>query len=139
MAHFITEACIGCTICAMNCPVLAIEGVKKERHTVNPLRCVDCGVCGRSCPSHAIQDAYGDTAHKVPRAEWSKPTFDEDGCSACSICIDICSWDCIALTRPKAKGDTRVHAYLSDEKHCVGCALCANACPLKVIEMVQGG
>lgn len=46
---------IGCTICAKNCPVGAIEGALKEKHKVDPAKCVGCGICATKCPKKAIE------------------------------------------------------------------------------------
>lgn len=43
----IVDAYIGCTICAKNCPVMAIGGAVKSKHTIRKKRCIDCSVCGR--------------------------------------------------------------------------------------------
>lgn len=138
MAYFIGEQCTGCTACSAVCPVKAISGERKQRHSINARRCIECGVCGRICPRGTILDTDGRAAASVPRAQWKKPVFDTPSCSACSICLDICRFKCIDLTRPQYSGDLNVHACLKDPKKCVGCGMCADACPLKVIKM-EGG
>jgi len=138
MAYFITENCIGCTLCAKNCPVQAIEGTVKQRHVVSPKRCIECGVCGNVCNVGAILNTNGETAVKIPKVEWKKPVFDTELCSACAICVKACGKDCLKISLPKFKGDIKVFAYLENEKKCVGCSQCATYCPLHAITMKGG-
>ena len=138
MAYFITEDCIGCTLCAKSCPVEAIEGKLKERHIVNPKRCVECGVCGNVCNKEAILNSKGEKAVKIPKAEWKKPVVDKELCSACAICVHACGKDCLAISLPEFRGDIKVFAYLANEKQCVACGLCASYCPLHAITMKGG-
>lgn len=135
MAHFITEDCIGCTLCKRNCPVKAISGEVKQRHVINSARCVDCGVCGRVCAKGAIKDQNGETVAKLAKEEWLKPVMDTDACSACAFCVEICGKDCLKISLPQFKGDLKVFAYLDNTTGCVGCGMCAGACPLHAITM----
>jgi NADH:ubiquinone oxidoreductase subunit F (NADH-binding)/(2Fe-2S) ferredoxin len=48
------ETCIGCTRCARNCPVDAIEGAPREIHEIDPEICIRCGICAQVCPVSAI-------------------------------------------------------------------------------------
>lgn len=133
MSYTITDACIGCTICAKNCPVMAINGAVKSRHTINEKRCIDCGVCGRVCPKGAVQDCKGSPVAKIPKEQWQKPIVDAELCCACSICVDVCRFGCLQITYPRFKGDLKVNAQLVTPQKCVGCGLCVSLCPLGAI------
>jgi NAD-dependent dihydropyrimidine dehydrogenase PreA subunit len=50
----IPEKCIGCSICARNCPVDCIAGKPKEKYVIDQERCIKCGVCEQKCPKDAI-------------------------------------------------------------------------------------
>jgi len=54
MEYFITDKCIGCTICAKNCPTKCISGERKALHVIDQERCIKCGVCHAKCPVQAI-------------------------------------------------------------------------------------
>lgn len=54
MAHRITDDCIGCGLCATNCPVSAITGDFKDKPNIDEALCIDCGLCKSNCPRDAI-------------------------------------------------------------------------------------
>lgn len=46
--------CKGCTLCARNCPIDAIEGQVKVAHSIDTSKCVKCGTCIDKCRFGAI-------------------------------------------------------------------------------------
>ena len=54
--YTITDKCIGCTKCARNCPVKAISGSPRQKHTIDTTKCIKCGACKAGCPVNAIKE-----------------------------------------------------------------------------------
>ena len=135
MPYSITSDCIGCTLCARNCPVLAIDGALKAQHKINIRRCVSCGVCGRVCQKGAVLDGHGVRCTPVPRGEWEKPVVDRTLCTACAMCVSVCRAEALKIAPPSYHGDIHVYAVLDAPKKCVSCGLCARECPLHAITM----
>ncbi len=50
----VPEKCIGCTVCAKNCPASCISGEPKKAHEIDSKKCIKCGVCFSKCPVKAI-------------------------------------------------------------------------------------
>lgn len=48
------EKCKGCSKCARNCPVSAIDGQLKSPYTIDQSKCIKCGACLDNCPFGAI-------------------------------------------------------------------------------------
>jgi NADH:ubiquinone oxidoreductase subunit F (NADH-binding)/(2Fe-2S) ferredoxin len=54
ITYKINDNCVGCTLCARNCPVACISGERKEKHVIDQSKCIKCGVCYQACKFHAI-------------------------------------------------------------------------------------
>lgn len=52
--EIVPDLCRGCTKCARNCPVGAIEGSVKQVHKIDTTKCIKCGACIDNCPFKAI-------------------------------------------------------------------------------------
>jgi len=55
MIHYeITDDCIGCTLCAQDCPVSAIAFTPHEKHVIDNELCIKCDGCRQVCPENAV-------------------------------------------------------------------------------------
>ncbi|MBR4523751.1 MAG: NADH-quinone oxidoreductase subunit NuoF, partial [Kiritimatiellae bacterium] len=46
--------CKGCTMCARNCPAVAISGSIRQPHEIDQVKCLKCGACMSNCKFGAI-------------------------------------------------------------------------------------
>ncbi len=51
----ITDDCKGCTLCSRKCPVNAITGDKKQKHSIDQSKCIKCQQCYTACRFNAIK------------------------------------------------------------------------------------
>ena len=49
------DICVGCTLCAKECPTNAITGEKKEPHNIAQQDCTKCGTCRTTCKFGAVE------------------------------------------------------------------------------------
>jgi heterodisulfide reductase subunit A len=64
------------------------------------------------------------------RTESSIAVVNEEFCSGCKVCVQLCKYDAIKIDEKKGKQVASV-----SEVTCMGCGVCASACPTKSITL----
>lgn len=67
-----------------------------------------------------------------------KPQIDAQACAGCSVCVESCPMDALAIEGPKFRGDIHTAAQLTAVERCIGCGICADSCPIRAISMTEG-
>ncbi len=74
MVAFVNEdLCIGCCRCFQQCPVDAMLGAPKQKHTVIAGFCDGCGKCVKDCPTECVE--MRPIEPTVQTWYWPKPTL----------------------------------------------------------------
>ena len=129
MPHFITDKCIGCSVCEVKCPTNTIWGTARGLYYIHPERCIDCSVCGIYCPVDAIQNQHGDFIPRVKPKEIPKAEVIKELCTGCEFCVDICPFECIKMIDPNDETVANHYKIAFVEKNkCVACRLCESVC-----------
>lgn len=145
MAFSITTACIGCTNCVRVCPVHAIEGRLKAKHTIRRDLCIECGACGRVCPVSAVVGAYDRPVGRVAKEHWERPLFSYEYCAVCEKCVEHCPTGALTMVRAgvadqlnnkqSSAGQTLLPVLTAPEK-CVSCGWCVEYCAFHAIVLI---
>ena len=138
MAYFILEEkCVGCTLCAKECPMSIIEGEQKEPFRIfAPTECIDCSLCAWVCPAEAIQNQHGQIPPKLKASERPVAWINEEGCTGCEVCMESCPVDAIDKVDPINADDLSPTGVCRvDYDTCISCSLCAIMCPWETISM----
>lgn len=65
------------------------------------------------------------------------PVVNREACAGCSVCVENCPMNCLAIEPPKFHGDIHTIAILLRAEQCTGCGICAKNCPIRAIEMKE--
>ena len=141
--------CVGCGTCMLTCPQEAItrtpavveDGKLKTKPImdIDPEKCVFCGECVALCPTRALRQTVNGE-EKLPVWEYDVfpalirkvdvdvSMFGPEGAVACEEC---CPTEVIHVTaETSAAGEvTAVLEVSVDEKGCIYCRQCEDACP----------
>ncbi len=66
-----------------------------------------------------------------------KPSFDCALCMACRICVQSCPFSCLEADRTDVDRYRKAYPVLARPEDCTGCGICAAACPVDAISMVE--
>jgi pyruvate ferredoxin oxidoreductase delta subunit len=79
--------------------------------------------------TEGMQIYEGGTSKQFKTGEWTniKPTFIEEKCKQCLLCVPVCPDSSIPVENYKRLD--------FDYDHCKGCGICVKACPFGAIEM----
>ena len=92
-----------------------------------------CNCCGCCC--EAMIAARRFTILNPVHTTNFIPEIDQQNCTGCSQCVNVCPVEAIALSSANdPKKPTRKQATLIDDR-CLGCGLCVRNCPEKVIKL----
>lgn len=115
------ENCNLCNTCAMICPVRAIR-IEDLEIDVDINRCITCFWCEDICVSDAIE-----VSPPIDGEIEIDPTECPGGCA---VCIETCPTD--AIYEPESKEPWgEVDRIAVDNRYCICCGACANACPVE--------
>jgi len=128
IAYEVTDDCIGCTLCAQNCPSGAVQAKPYEKHLIDVEKCVRCGMCRITCPEKAIRigNAPLKDARTGPKRKPATIYRISDDCIGCTLCAQKCPARAIK-PRPCEKHEI-------DQERCIRCGLCKKICPHGAVE-----
>jgi ferredoxin/coenzyme F420-reducing hydrogenase delta subunit len=118
--------CIGCTLCAVDCPFNAITMIPREdgrkfpvQSQVDPSLCVGCGICTGACDSQAINlPALNSRQLEKRLKDWIS---DRKSAGASAFIAFVCGESAGAYLRPNGEGmSAALPDYRIEPVPCVG-------------------
>lgn len=133
------DICIGCAQCVPVCPASAITLVD-GRAVIDTEKCIACGLCTTVCPVDAIsQDS---TPAPEPPASAPLSAVAETSATAKAVYDSLVSPKSEEISEEETveatAGVDSVAVPILDSAKCISCGLCARACPVDAIQMVDG-
>lgn len=137
----ITPECIRCNLCALECPVNAINDVKHDRQARIMDNCVKCEICAQTCPVNAVKilestsDVDEDVKFriknvKVPHRKLKLVDIEVNQAKcknlSCDKCVKFCPTSAITIEQEELQ---------IDQNRCIGCGACVNLCPNNAITL----
>ena len=86
-----------------------------------------CNCCKDCCDTLHL---WRDGAFPLTNSTYYLSVIDEDTCSGCGLCVDLCPTEAISLN---SEGVAQ-----RDEESCFGCGVCARSCPEEAISLKEG-
>ena len=116
--------CMACLECVRACSNAFYKEFDPDKSCIQivakgsgakPMTCIQCGKCAKACEFEAITQNPKTGVFMINKKK----------CTGCGKCIEVCH----------IKGLVK-----SDEGHtsmCIACGICAKACPMEVLEIVE--
>ena len=79
------------------------------------------------------------TRRRKPKKPRPKAWIDQDGCSGCMVCMDVCPVNCIYPVGEETYPEFRYRVMWVDAETCTGCNICYQDCPWECIYMLLPG